>query len=1158
MLSNKERHDLMKVFVPILAKDFHAKQSQMRPNVVQCLLEGLARCIPAAQLPPALVKYLGKTFNAWHISISLLENLAASDTKTAIVSSTKEEEKIRELTLDALAELYGGINEEDYLFGLWRRRFVHLPPRISTVSHFSATDSCIYSETNAALSYEQMGMWTQAQGLYEAAQAKAKTGVLAFSEGEYYLWEDHWVNCTQKLQQWDILADFSRMEGNVELLLECAWRISDWTADKENLQQNVMALPDAFHSRRKFFEAFLLLQPDKAQDFQKSYEEQQVELTEALHIQSNLAATNETNIDGKSQELKGLLQTWRERLPNQFEDINLWSDLVSWRQHIFSTINRSYLPLLPLLSQGGSGTNPSSSYGYRGYHETAWIINRFAHVARKQGLTDVCISSLSRIYTLPNIEIQEAFYKLREQAKCHFQSPTEYASGLDVINNTNLVYFNSQQKAEFFTLKGQFLSKLQLHEEANQAFSSASQIEMNAPKAWAAWGQYNDRMFKEQPTELKWGANAINCYMQAAGLYKNARSRKYIARVIWLLSFDDGNDGLYKAFDAFKGEYPTWFWIIWIPQLLMALSNKENRHASTILKKIAKQYPQALHFHLRTAREEHAANRKTAAHLHNVQSHPTGTTQNNAESTAPSNGSAAVQSGEGDVKPVSLAQSSETADGEQGADPAGPSRSTQPTPMETDETTPPPVKKLPWELIEEIHSMLKTAFPLLALSMETMVDQIIQKLKPTADDDMYRLIAALLNDGVQNLAQKIGTDNSAPPPKIMEQNLQRLADGMNHISHSKYKVAFEQDFIKTKPTLVEVTAKFRDWRDKLEQLLESRSRRAHLEHYSHYLVEFEHQKFDEIEIPGQYLLHKDSNLDFIRIDRFQPDVEIRNSAPILGTEPSDSTGSSGGTHSSTFPDTQHVRLVQDDPSYQSLYEIYEDHCEAVQLYKDEPTVYYIKTLGEMAKSLPPMTDGTNIKKLKAELTNSKIEILDHISSKMAPDTMLQKFMASKMESYSDLWALRKQFTQQYASMTFMSYVMGIGPRFPIRIVISSTPTGSSALLGASEKVPFRLTPNIQTFMTKAGIEGVFTSSLMAIARSLAEPEFDVEDYTVLFMRDELVTLGASNVFAYNKALATEQQLKDAISNNVDLISKRISSLSCRVEREKVYSASPAI
>ena len=61
-------------------------------------------------------------------------------------------------------------------------------------------------------------------------------------------------------------------------------------------------------------------------------------------------------------------------------------------------------------------------------------------------------------------------------------------------------------------------------------------------------------------------------------------------------------------------------------------------------------------------------------------------------------------------------------------------------------------RRSPWEYIEEVMAVLKTAFPLLALTMETMADQILQRLKPSADEDIYRLIVALLNDGVQVLS----------------------------------------------------------------------------------------------------------------------------------------------------------------------------------------------------------------------------------------------------------------------------------------------------------------------------------------------------------------------------------------------------------------------
>jgi transformation/transcription domain-associated protein len=51
--------------------------------------------------------------------------------------------------------------------------------------------------------------------------------------------------------------------------------------------------------------------------------------------------------------------------------------------------------------------------------------------------------------------------------------------------------------------------------------------------------------------------------------------------------------------------------------------------------------------------------------------------------------------------------------------------------------------------LDEIMAMLKTGYPLLALSMETMVDQIQLKFKPQADEDMYRLVAALYHEGAQ-------------------------------------------------------------------------------------------------------------------------------------------------------------------------------------------------------------------------------------------------------------------------------------------------------------------------------------------------------------------------------------------------------------------------
>ncbi|KAG7109474.1 Mitochondrial import receptor subunit tom40 like protein [Verticillium longisporum] len=59
-----------------------------------------------------------------------------------------------------------------------------------------------------------------------------------------------------------------------------------------------------------------------------------------------------------------------------------------------------------------------------------------------------------------------------------------------------------------------------------------------------------------------------------------------------------------------------------------------------------------------------------------------------------------------------------------------------------------------------------------------------------------------------------------------------------------------------------------------EEKLDRRSTRVSLEAFSPHLSEFRYQRFDDVEIPGQYLEHKDKNQDFIRIERFLPNVEL--------------------------------------------------------------------------------------------------------------------------------------------------------------------------------------------------------------------------------------------------------------------------------------------
>ena len=1204
----EDRADLERGIVALLTKDYHTRQIDKRPNVIQSLLAGAAKTWPDCKLPPHVVKHLAKTFDAWYIAMVQLEKAA--------ISPEIDSANVRESNLDALTELYASLQEDDLFYGTWRRR-------------------CQFVETNAALSYEQNGMWDKAQKMYEAAQIKARTGVIPFSQGEYMVWEDHWVICAQKLQQWEILQDFAKHENFQDLLLECAWRNFEMWQDPSNrdqLDSLIKGVMDAPTPRRAFFQSFMSLlklhnKQETSLEFNRATDEaiqlsirkwhqlprrltnahiplhqnfqQLVELHDASVICNSLANTSSMNLDVKSQELKLLLAAWRDRLPNTWDDITAWQDLVTWRQHIFGLINSTYLNLLQPQGQSSGG----ASFAYRGYHETAWIINRFAHVARKHNLPDVCINQLSRIYTLPNIEIQEAFLKLREQAKCHYQNPEELTSGLDVINNTNLNYFSSPQKAEFYTLKGMFLEKLKQKEEADSAYGTALYFDITAAKAWAEWGYFNDRKFKEHPDDINAARQALTCYLQAAGSYKSAKSRKLIARILWLLSLDDANGTIAAGFDDFKGDQPVWYWITFIPQLLTGLSHKEAPRVHAILTKIAKMYPQALYFQLRTNREDMVVIKKNQEAREKARQRAQSNTSGGKPSSSPQQTKQEAPSGtkaEGGSRPT-------TANGDQVKTENGDNAAAAVNGAAQGQGDQPqsggPQKKQPWELTEEIMMTLKSAFPLLALSMETMVDQIQKHFKCPPDEDAYRLIVALLNDGlayVSRMPQSYAKDVKLPP--ATETNITRFAET---ILPPHIRPSFEDDFVKVKPTMFEYIQKLRKWRDKFEEKLDRRPPHVPLESFSPHLSEFRYLKFDDVEIPGQYLQHKDKNQDFIRIERFMPNVDLVRTIGVSHRRLK-IRGHDGSVHAFAVqhpaarhcrreerilqlfrqlnqrlsrkkesrrrdlqftlplmvPLAPHIRMVQEDTSYITLQGIYEDHCRRNGMNKDEPVLFTMEKLRGMvdAKGSVSRTHArrgrddvltSDQQKAGEQSAAARVEVLNAIQQKWVGHSMALDYFQKAYDDFEDFWLFRRRFSYQLAALTFMTYILYIDKRYPHKINIAR---GSGNIWGTElmsfmaigkpffhnqEPVPFRLTPNLQTLMGPLATEGIFSCSVMAIARCLTEPEFELEHALTLFVRDEMMFWFTSN---HRAGHVNEAQLREPVQTNSDMIVKRAVSL----------------
>lgn len=54
----------------------------------------------------------------------------------------------------------------------------------------------------------------------------------------------------------------------------------------------------------------------------------------------------------------------------------------------------------------------------------------------------------------------------------------------------------------------------------------------------------------------------------------------------------------------------------------------------------------------------------------------------------------------------------------------------------------------PWEHVDEIVAILKTAFPLLALTLENIQDQLKQRFKPNNEEDNYRILSNAVAAGL--------------------------------------------------------------------------------------------------------------------------------------------------------------------------------------------------------------------------------------------------------------------------------------------------------------------------------------------------------------------------------------------------------------------------
>ena len=446
--------------------------------------------------------------------------------------------------------------------------------------------------------------------------------------------------------------------------------------------------------------------------------------------------------------------------------------------------------------------------------------------------------------------------------------------------------------AEFYALKGMLQAQIGKSEEANKAFSAAVQMHDTLVKAWALWGEYLESVFtKEQNAKaraIRYGVEAITCYLHACRHQDESKSRKYLAKVIWLLTYDDEKLALAEAVDKYNVGVPPNQWLPWIPQLLTCLVRNEGKLIINLLSNVGRMFPQAVYFPIRTLyltlKIEQRERFKASGDMSSVAST---VTERRSSDSPGQDSSSSNQSGPGQQQVVG--------GGVQGVG--------QPTVNEQG-----PIKAtVPMWRCSRIMHMQRDLHPTVLSSLEGIVDQMVwfrenwyeevlrqlrqglAKCYVIAFDNTTGVSEATITPHTLNFVKKLvstfgigienfsssGSSTYSATNAANESLVRRAQASQQDPVFQKMKSEFSSSFDFTVPgamKLQNLIQKLKKWIKILEAKTRTLPKSFLIEEKCRFLSNFSRQTA-EVELPGELLLPKHNHYQ-VCVQRFMPRVEI--------------------------------------------------------------------------------------------------------------------------------------------------------------------------------------------------------------------------------------------------------------------------------------------
>jgi len=712
-----------------------------------------------------------------------------------------------------------------------------------------------------------------------------------------------------------------------------------------------------------------------------------------------------------------------------------------------------------------------------------------------------------------------------------------------VLESTNLNYFTPELTAEFYGLKGFFFAKCGNADDAQKSFSASVQLDDSKLRAWSQWGAFLEQVFLnnrstsgQQTSSIEQAGNsAIASFMAACRNQSEIRTRKFLAKVIWLLSYDDSQLDLAGTVDKYNVGIPPIQWLTWIPQLLTYLVCVNGAKLLSLLSTVARVHPQAVYFPIRTMYltlkiEQRERYKHNSSH----------------------SGSSASGEGETEVKKENI-QSSQSGGN--------------------------PIRATPsmWRCSRIMH-MQRDTHPTLLSSLEGIVDQMVwfreswneevlrqlcqalAKCYAIAFENKNNISEAVITSHVQNFIRKLvatfGIGIEGNTSQITHQQSSSAASESlamrlqltNHdpvFQHMKLQFTTDFDFSSVGSTKLQPTIlKLKKWIRVLQAKTKVMPKSFLIEEKCRFLSKFA-STTAEVDLPGEYLTPKMQGY-YTRIARFMPRVHVvqkhdtaarrlcirgsngkiypylvMNDACLIESRreervlqllrlfnPSLEKRKETGRRQLLFTVQRVVafspqmRMVQDNTSSLSLLDVYKMRCLRNKWEFDAPLKYYYERLQELQDRGEDITD----EKYK--------NIMKHIQIYKLPRNMLVHWARTTFVDATDYWTFRKSFTLHLALLNFAQSCLHFTQLRPEMLHISQDSghlhsayyrfsiDNMTGELESNDPVQLRLTPNICEFI-QPGIN-MFKSAMVAAARCFMHPNFHMDSLLRVVLRDEMI------------------------------------------------------